>query len=54
MKGSGRLDYLGVGIEDQGMAHAGAEQVQAPEAGIFIGENGASEFENVDFEPFKG
>ena len=54
VKGSGRFNHLSLGVEDQGMAHAGAKQVQAPEAGICIGENGASQFENVDFEPFTG
>src|ERR1700733_4720904 len=36
------------------MGHSVAKQVQAPEARIHISENRASEFENVNFEPFDG
>ena len=52
MKGSARLDHLSIGIEYQGMAPVGAEQIQTPEAGVCIGEYGAAEFEDIDFDPF--
>ena len=45
---------MGVGIEDQGMGHAGAERLQAPEAAVCTCKYGARYFENVDFDTIEG